>query len=105
MMKRSCVNFRENKNSSAYLGKSKDSLELFLALDSAVALFGPFLRYHICSPQQQLPAVHNAFAVMIYYSAKYSPICIYCAGVVESAPQDKYPQCQDCQDKPEIVKA
>ena len=28
----------------------------------------------------------------LYYSAKYSPICIYCAGVVESAPQDKYPQ-------------
>ena len=33
---------------SAYLGKSKeslDSIELCLALDSAVALFGPLLRY------------------------------------------------------------
>lgn len=36
----------EQKLESAYLGKSKDSLdsiELSLVLDSAVALFGPFL--------------------------------------------------------------
>ena len=36
----------------------------------------------------------------LYYSAKYSPICVYCAQDVESIPEDKYPQCTDCADKP-----
>ena len=40
----------------------------------------------------------------LYYSAKYSPICIYCAEDVESVPKDKYPQCEACIDKPVIPK-
>ena len=40
----------------------------------------------------------------MYYSAKYSPICVYCAQDVEFIPKDKYPQCVDCADKPPIVK-
>ena len=39
-----------------------------------------------------------------YYSAKYSPICIYCAQDVESVPKDEYPQCEDCADNPVIPK-
>ena len=38
------------------------------------------------------------------YTAKYTPICIYCADDVESVPKDKYPQCNACKDKPEIMK-
>lgn len=60
---------QENKNSSLHilenLKDSLDTIELSLAIDFVVALFGPFLRYHICSPQQQLPVVHNSFAVMM----------------------------------------
>ena len=41
----------------------------------------------------------------LYYSAKYSPICVYCACEVELVPKDKYPQCNDCSDKPVITKA
>ena len=38
----------------------------------------------------------------LYYTAKYSPICIYCADDVDSI---RYPQCSACKDKPEIKKA
>jgi len=41
----------------------------------------------------------------LYYSAKYSPICVYCAADVESVPKEKYPQCEDCAHKPAIRKA
>ena len=40
----------------------------------------------------------------LYYTAKYSPICIYCADDVDSVPNDKYPQCSACKGKPEIKK-
>ena len=43
---------------AAFLGKSKESLdkiELSLSLDSAIPLFGPFLRYHTRSIEQDLP--------------------------------------------------
>ena len=40
----------------------------------------------------------------LYYTAKYTLICIYCADDVESVPKDKYPQCHACKDKPEIMK-
>ena len=33
-------------------------------------------------------------------TAKYSTKCIYCADMVH-----KYPRCEACQDKPEIIKA
>ena len=42
-----------------------DLIDLSLALDSAVALFGPFICYIVCSSQQQLPPVHDAFALMM----------------------------------------
>lgn len=53
---------------SAFLGKSKESLdkiELSLSLDSAIHLFGPFLRYYTCDRPQQLPPMRNAFTVLM----------------------------------------
>ena len=40
----------------------------------------------------------------LYYSAKYNPICIYCAEDVNTVPADRYPQCDSCKDKPAIMK-
>lgn len=40
----------------------------------------------------------------LYYSAKYSPICIYCAIDVDVVPEDRYPQCDSCKDKTPIMK-
>ncbi len=42
----------------------------------------------------------------LYYTAKYEPICIYCATSVQVNPQgeDHYPQCQDCDDNPHTQK-
>ena len=40
---------------------------------------------------------------VLYYSAKYDPICIYCAKD-EPYSSDKYPQCSDCKEKPPIAK-
>jgi len=53
---------------SAGLGKSKDSLdtiEMLLSLESAVQLFGAFLRYNVCSEQYQVAPVHDAFALLM----------------------------------------
>ena len=53
---------------SAFLGKSKeflDKIELSLSLDSAIHLFGPFLRYYTCDRLQQLPPMRNAFTVLM----------------------------------------
>ena len=53
---------------SAFLGKSKDSLdkiELSISLDRAIQLFGPFLRYHTCDRIQQVPPVRDAFSVLM----------------------------------------
>ena len=53
---------------SAFLGKSKESLDkiqVSLSLDSAIHLFGPFLRYYTCDRLQQLPPMHNAFTVLM----------------------------------------
>ena len=42
----------------------------------------------------------------LYYTAKYDPICVYCAEPAESSPNSEhYPQCQDCQEKPPIKRA
>ena len=40
----------------------------------------------------------------LYYTAKYNPICIYCAEDMETMPVDRYPQCDSCKDKPAIMK-
>jgi len=40
----------------------------------------------------------------LYYSAKYDPICVYCAASIDSVPSDRYPQCPSCSDKPVISK-
>ena len=40
----------------------------------------------------------------LYYTAKYTPICIYCAQNVDDVPADQYPQCCLCKDKPIIRK-
>ena len=43
---------------------------------------------------------------ILYYSAKYSPICIYCATEQGYEKDNEYPKCQSCIDKPTIyVKA
>jgi hypothetical protein len=91
---------------SAGLGKSKDSLdkiEMSLSLDSAIYMFGPFLRYYTCSRLHQLPGRLNEVYTRelwcgepiekLYYTAKY----IYCADTVQSVPKDQ------CSAKPEIL--
>ena len=53
---------------AAFLGKSKESLdriELSLSLDSAIPLFGPFLRYRTRSSEQVPPPSRDAFAILI----------------------------------------
>ena len=54
---------------SAFLGKSKDALDeidITLTLDTAVPLFGPFLRFHTCSAAEQPhPPVYNAFSILM----------------------------------------
>lgn len=46
-----------------------DRIELSLVLETAASLFGPFLKYHVCVPDQPpvTPTV-NAFSVMMYNS-------------------------------------
>ena len=34
----------------------------------------------------------------LYYTAKYLPICIYCASELSAVPKDTYPQCSNCSD-------
>jgi len=38
----------------------------------------------------------------LYYSAKYKPICVYCAEDVDKVEKDCYPQCAYCSDRPKI---
>lgn len=40
---------------------------------------------------------------ILYYTAKYEPICIYCAQPVASCEGKTYPQCEQCKDKPPIT--
>ena len=63
---------KELELESAFLGRSKDSLdriELSLVLEIAASLFGHFLKYHVCVPDRPpvTPTV-NAFSVMMYNS-------------------------------------
>ena len=39
---------------------------------------------------------------ILYYSAKYSPICIYCAREQGYERENENPKCQSCNDKPTI---
>jgi hypothetical protein len=41
---------------------------------------------------------------LLYYSAKYDPICIYCAKDEPYSSNKYYPQCSDCKEKPPIAK-
>lgn len=40
----------------------------------------------------------------LYYSAKNEPICIYCGENQPYTSDDHYPQCDNCRDKPPLVK-
>ena len=40
----------------------------------------------------------------LHYSAKYTPICVYCAEDVVFVPKDKYPKCEACIHKQAIIK-
>ena len=40
----------------------------------------------------------------LYYTAKYEPICIYCAEPVANSDTGNYPQCDQCMEKPCISK-
>ena len=40
----------------------------------------------------------------LYYSADYQPICVYCGRDHPFTVADAYPQCEDCSDKPSILK-
>ena len=41
---------------------------------------------------------------ILYYTAKYEPICIYCGQSQPFKSDKEYPQCLDCKDKPAIFK-
>ena len=41
---------------------------------------------------------------LLYYTAKYDPICIYCGQPEPYKNNKDYPQCMSCQDKPSIGK-
>lgn len=41
---------------------------------------------------------------ILYYTAKYEPICIYCAQSMDSSDGENYPQCDNCSNKPAIKK-
>ena len=75
----------EVKLEAAFLGKSKQSLDridLSLMLDSAIQLFGPFLRYHTRSTEQVLPPVRDAFTVLMASQRQLSmPGLPHCATV------------------------
>ena len=39
----------------------------------------------------------------LYYSAKYPPICVYCATLVDpNTESDHYPKCTDCSGRPHL---
>ena len=40
----------------------------------------------------------------LYYSAKNEPICIYCGECQPYTSDNQYPQCDDCSDKPALLK-
>lgn len=42
---------------------------------------------------------------ILYYTAKYEPICIYCGESEPFIAANLYPQCKDCKDKEPIAKA
>ena len=74
-----------------FLGQTKDCLdriELSLPLDSAVRLFGPFLRYRVLSSSDQPCESVNALTLLMYNQKQF--------------PNDRYPQCDECLDKPVI---
>lgn len=50
---------------------------------------------------------HECFDMIevLYYSAKYEPICIYCGEVEPYISDDEYPQCQNCNSKPVVKKS
>jgi len=52
---------------SASLGKSKNSLDLSLPLDSTVELFGPFLRYYVKDNnlRKSSPRLRNTFEILM----------------------------------------
>ena len=41
---------------------------------------------------------------ILYYSAKYEPICVYCGEPEPFANDARYPQCRNCNGKPPIAK-
>ena len=41
---------------------------------------------------------------LLYYSAKYDPICVYCAKEEPFSHEKFYPQCKDCKHMPPVSK-
>lgn len=41
---------------------------------------------------------------VLYYSAKFEPICVYCAEPQPYTCENKYPQCNLCAEKPSTTK-
>ena len=41
---------------------------------------------------------------LLYYSAKYDPICVYCAKEEPFSHEKFYPQCKDCKHMPPMSK-
>uniref|UniRef100_A0A1X7SQM0 Uncharacterized protein n=1 Tax=Amphimedon queenslandica TaxID=400682 RepID=A0A1X7SQM0_AMPQE len=49
---------------------------------------------------------HNCYdpIEVLYYSAKFTPICVYCATPQAYTAENEYPKCENCYDKPPIYK-
>ena len=41
---------------------------------------------------------------ILYYTAKYEPICIYCGQPEPFKTEKEYPRCDNCKDKPPMEK-
>ena len=97
---------------AAFVGKTKDALDLTaldIDLGEVVRMFGAFLKYEVF----YIPAVDESTSTStvsallqeaLYYSAKYEPICVYCARPQPFTDDKQYPLCVDCKDKPPVLK-
>ena len=106
----------------AYLGPSKDSLDLVdlgIELNQAITMFGHYLKFIVeknGAPLQELEMSAELKELVfvrnlqcndpiecLYYTAKYEPKCIYCAlPASDNISKTTYPQCEQCNKKPAI---
>ena len=87
---------------------SLDAVDVSLCVLPVISSFGKFVKYRVVTAgdndndnRMELTNVeiwHNCQDPIekLYYSAKYEPICVYCARNKPWTIPDQYPQCQEC---------